>query len=413
MVIQFPALSVPSDRSSTQVGEPKMVGEKIAIIEDESIVALSLRSRLEAANYAVTGIADSAHSALSLVANTAPDLVLMDVRLKGDQTGIEVAQTIHDRWKIPVIFLTGYSDPDTLHSAHQTELFGYLIKPIEPLELYSAIKIALQKYYHQQHLEQLVQQRTQELAVVNARLQQEITERQRSEAEVTQALDDLRELKSRFITTASHEFRTPLSIVLTSAELLERLGADCPEDRRSRYFQKIREAVQSMTTILTNALTLRRMGTDEIAVQPDSFDLHRFCLSVVSDLQSNDRIQFRFLEDSSRVRLDPELLNLILNHLLSNALKFSKQAINLEIRRGVDRILLTVSDSGLGIPTEEMPLVFEPFHRAKNVDTIPGGGLGLAIVKQCVELQGGTIAIQSELGQGTIVRVELPIETKS
>lgn len=390
-----------------------MVSEKIAIIEDESIVALSLQLRLEAANYAVTGIADSAHSALSLVANTTPDLVLVDVGLKGDQTGIEVAKTIHDRWKIPVIFLTGYSDAKTVHSAHQTDLFGYLIKPIEPIELYSAIEIALQKYHHQQQLEQLVQQRTQELAVVNAHLQHEIAERQRSEAEVTQALDELHELKSRFITTASHEFRTPLSIVLTSAELLERLGADCPEERRSRYFQKIREAVRSMTTILTNALTLRKMGTDEIAVQPDSFDLHRFCLSVVSDLQHNDRIQFRFLGDRSQVNLDPELLSLILNHLLGNALKFSKQAIDLEMQSGDDRIFLTVSDRGLGIPTEEMALIFEPFHRARNVDTISGGGLGLAIVKQCVELQGGTIGIQSELGQGTIVRVELPSAAKS
>ncbi len=388
-----------------------MVGEKIAIIEDEGIVALSLQSRLEAANYAVTGIADSAHSALTLVANTTPDLVLMDVRLKGEQTGIEIAQTIHDRWKIPIIFLTGYADPDTIHSAQQTDLFGYLIKPIEPTELYSTIKIALQKHQHQQHLEQLVKERTNELALVNARLQHEIAERQRSKAEINQALDELRELKSRFITTASHEFRTPLSIVLTSAELLERLGADCPEERRSRYFQKIREAVRSMTTILTNALTLRKMGTDPLELQPNTFDLHRFCVSVLSDLQSNDRVQFRFVGDSSQVKLDPELLSLILNHLLGNALKFSKQAIELEIRCDVDRILLTVSDQGLGIPAEDFAMLFEPFHRARNVDTIPGGGLGLAIVKQCVELQGGTIAIQSELGQGTIVRVELPTQS--
>lgn len=413
MVTPFPILSASPTGLSTQVGESSMVGEKIAIVEDEGIVALSLQLRLEAANYSVTGIADSAHSALSLVANTTPDLVLMDVGLRGEQNGIEIAHTIRDRWKIPVIFLTGYSDPEIIHSAQQTDLFGYLIKPIDPIALQNAIQIALQKHHHQQHLEQQVKQHSQDLAVIHARLQHEIAERQRTEAQINQALQELHELKSRFITTASHEFRTPLSIILTSTELLERLGVDCPEDRRSRYFQKIRDAVRSMTTILTNALTLRRMGTDEITPQPDSFDLHRFCASLISDLQQHDRIRFRFLGDDQQVSLDPELLSLIVNHLVGNALKFSKQPIDLEVRSDHQRILITVCDRGLGIPAEDLPMIFDPFHRAQNVDTIPGGGLGLSIVKQSVELQNGTLSIKSELGQGTIARVELPIKAKS
>lgn len=388
-----------------------MAGEKIAIVEDEGVVALGLQSRLEAANYSVTGIADSAPSALSLVANTTPDLVLIDVGLKGEQNGIEVAHTIRDRWKIPIIFLTGYSDPEMMRSAQQTDLFGYLIKPINPIELHSTIQIALQKHQYQQDLEQQVKQQTQELEIIYARLQQEITERQRTEARIAQALEELRELKSRFITTASHEFRTPLSIILTSTELLERLGADCPEDRRSRYFQKIRDAVRSMTKILTNALTLQKIDADEIVPQPNSFDLQRFCTSLVFDLHQSDRIQFRFVGDSPQVNLDPELLSLIVNHLVGNALKFSQQSIDLEVYADQRRILITVSDRGLGIPAADLSMIFEPFHRAKNVDTISGGGLGLSIVKQCVDLQNGLISIKSELGQGTIVWVELPIES--
>jgi len=390
-----------------------MVGGRIAIIEDERIVALNLQSRLEAANYAVTGIADSAPSALSLVSDTTPDLVLMDIRLKGEQTGIEIAQMIHAHWKIPIIFLTGYADPETFHSAQQTDLFGFLLKPINPTELHNTIKIALKKHRYQRHLEQLIEERTQQLAIINTRLQYEIEERQRSETKFIEALDELRDLKSRFITTASHEFRTPLSIVLTSAELLERLGATCPEERRSRYCRKIRAAVQSMTTILTNALTLRKMEAGAIVLQPDSFDLQRFCLSLLSDLPSNNRIQFQFLGDCSQVELDPELLSLSLHHLLDNALKFSQQEIDLEVHHCVDRILIKVSDLGLGIPAEETAMIFEPFYRARNVDTISGSGLGLAIVKQCVELQGGTITIHSQLEQGTIVRVELPIAAES
>jgi signal transduction histidine kinase len=385
-----------------------MVGEKIAIIEDEGIVALNLRSRLEAANYSVTGIADSEKSALSLVANTTPDLVLMDVRLKGHQTGIEIARTIHDRWKIPVVFLTGYSDPDTIHSAQKADPFGFLAKPINPTELYSTIAIALQRHQDQQHLEQLIQERTCELALANARLQLEMEERQKSTDEVTQALDELKELKSRFITTASHEFRTPLSIVLTSAELLERLGAECSEERRSRYFQKIRDAVRSMTTILTNALTLRRTDVESLELQPNAFDLQRFCISLLSDIQG--KIDLHYVGNCTQVILDPELLTLILQNLLSNAFKFSSahDPIHLEVQCLQNYVSLTVIDHGIGIPELDLPLIFEPFHRAKNVDTIAGGGLGLSIVKQCVELQGGTITIKSDLGKGTIVQVKLP-----
>lgn len=388
-----------------------MVGEKIAIVEDEAIVALSLRSRLEAANYAVTGIADCASSALALVTDTTPDLVLLDIKLKGDQTGIDIAQAIYDRWQIPVIFLTGYPDLAILHSAETSDLFGYLVKPVDPIALYGAIKIALQKYQYQQRLEKVIQERTTQLEIMSLRLQQETAKSQRLETEIPQALDELHDLKSRLVSTVSHELRTPLAIVLTSAELLERLGADCSSERRSGYFQKIRDAIQAMTTILTNTLTLGKMNAATLKVQSDPFNLHQLCLEVVSAVEPHYRIQFRFFGEP-QVSLDAELFRLILTHLLSNALKFSEEDIDLEVRCSEGRVILTVSDRGLGIPPEEMALVFEPFHRAKNVGTIAGGGLGLAIVKQCVELHGGTITAQSELMEGTIVRIELPIDAK-
>lgn len=387
-----------------------MTGKKIAIVEDEALVALNLRSRLEAENYAVTGIADSAYSALSLVANTTPDLVLLDIQLKGDQTGIEVAQTIHDRWRIPVIFITGYPDTATLHLVEATDLFGYLVKPVDSTALFGAVKIALQKYQYQQHLEQLVQERTNELELLNLRLQQEATKCQRLETEIPQALDELNELRSRFIATVSHELRTPLAIVLTSAELIERLGADCTSERRSRYFQKIRDAIQAMITILTNALTLRKANAAMLKEQSNVnvFDLHQLCLEILATIEPSDRIQFQFFGEDSRVNLDPELFRLIVIHLLNNALKFSEADIGLEVQCNLDHVILTVHDRGLGIPPEDISLIFEPFHRAKNVTTIAGGGLGLAIVKQCVELHGGTISAESELMRGTTVRIELP-----
>jgi signal transduction histidine kinase len=399
-----------------------MVGEKIVIVEDEAIVALSLRSHLEAARYQVTGIADSARSALSMIADTQPDLVLVDVRLKGQQTGIEVAKEIRDRWQIPVVFLTGYSDYATLDSAHDTEPYGFLLKPFETSELYSAITIALQRNQTQKQLEQLVQERTEALAFTSERLKTEMLERQRAEADALQALEkerELYELKSRFITTTSHEFRTPLSIVLTSAELLERFGEQCTEERRSRYLEKIRDAVHSMTTILTDLTTLGKAESGILACHPISMDLQQFCIQLLSDLQmataNQPFVQFSFAGQRTDVRLDPELLTLMLHHLLSNALKYSPSgsAVLLDVecleQDGASIAEFRVCDAGLGIPPADLPRVFEPFHRATNVEMIPGTGLGLSIVYDCVTLHHGEIHLDSQLGKGTTVTVRLPI----
>lgn len=400
-----------------------MVGERIVIVEDEKIVAWTLQSRLEAFRFVVVGVADSGKAALTLVAETQPDLVLMDVGLSGNQNGIEVAQEIRDRWNIPIVFLTGHSDMETLRSVQDVEPYGYLLKPFESAELYCAIEIALNRHQSQQQLEQLVQKRTEELAAMNERLSIEVTERRRAEAETLQALEkerELSDLKSRFITTASHEFRTPLSIVLTSAELIERLGNDCPEERRSRYLQKIRDAVRSMTTILTDMLTLGKADSGTLRFQPTTFDLQRFCVSLLSDLElgveSRPRVKFHYLGDCIEAQLDPELLSLILNHLLSNAIKYSPNGSDVLLRVAcqtrVDRAFATfeVQDQGIGIPEEDLPRIFEPFHRSKNVDTIPGTGLGLTIVQECTELHGGTVQVESEFGRGTIVRVQLPMD---
>lgn len=407
-----------------------MVGERIVIVEDESVVALNIRLRLETAQYQVEGIADSAKAALSLIEKTLPDLVLMDIRLKGNQSGIEIAKTVRDRWNIPVIYLTGSTDVSMLESAKQSHPYGYLIKPFEPTELYSAIDIAIEQHRTRQYLhavneelELRVRERTEALERMNERLKREVAERQRAEAEALQALAkerELNDLRSRFITTTSHEFRTPLSIVLTSAELLERFGNTCPPERQERYFQKIREAVQSMSTILTDMLTLGQANAGTLEYKPTRFDLKKFCHSILSDLHldqaSQPSVELEYKGDRTEVFLDPELLGLILNNLLSNAIKYSpnRDRIWLKIECPAEgtvplSVVLQVQDKGIGIPSEDLPHLFEFFHRAKNVDTISGTGLGLSIVQECVSLQGGQLRIESQLGEGTTVTVQLPI----
>jgi signal transduction histidine kinase len=423
-----------------------MTGEKVLIVEDESVVALNIHLRLEGAHYAVAGIADSADMAMQLTAQTAPDLILMDIRLKGELDGIQTAQLIQEHYDIPVVYLTAYTDPDTLQQAKATLPYGYILKPFETADLCTAIELALHKHQADQkvrqaearlqhlndQLEQRVQQRTAELEIANQRLQLEIGERQQAEAAARRSLaqeQELNDLKSRFITTASHEFRTPLSIILTSAELLECFGADCPIEKRNRYVQKIRDAVQGLTTILSDMLTLGKAESGTLEFKPVPLDLAAFCQELVEDLQlatnRQPAIQLQLTGSCNALTLDSNLLMLTLMNLLSNAIKYSPPNGNISLTvecprlhmtkksaqaKSTDRVIIFhVKDEGIGIPAEDLPHLFESFHRAKNVETIGGTGLGLAIVQRCVELHGGTIAVNSQVDQGTIVTVTLPV----
>ncbi len=407
-----------------------MTGKKILIVEDESIVALNIQMRLEAADYHVAGVADSHQTALALVRATSPDLILLDIRLKDNQSGVKVAQEIRAQFDVPVVYLTAYNDCDTLQQAQQTSPYGYILKPFDSIELYNTIAMALDHHQTQSHLQRLnkalesrVHQCMADLEQAHRQLQTEVTERQRAQAEALRALakeQEFSDLKSRFITTTSHEFRTPLAIVMTSAELLERMGSQCSEERRVTYLQKIRQAVRSMTTILTDMLTLGKVNSGALDFHPARLNLHQFCSDLLTDLglglESSPSVRWQFASTcESEVDLDAQLLTLILTNLLSNAVKFSHRgsSIDLDVQcPAADDpgfVRFQVQDHGIGIPVEDFPHLFESFHRATNVDTIPGTGLGLAIVRQCVDLHKGQITIQSQVNQGTIVIVKLPI----
>ncbi len=404
-----------------------MTGEKILIVEDESVVALNIQMRLEAAHYQVAGVADSHQTALALLKQTSPDLVLLDIRLKNNQSGVWVAQKIREHCDVPIIYLTAYADSATLQQAFQTAPYGYILKPFDVTDLYSTIALALKHHQAQSRLqsrngelESQVQQCTQELEQATQQLRQEAAERQRTESAALEREQEFSDLKSRFITTTSHEFRTPLAIVMTSAELVERMGDQCSQERRVGYLQKIRQAVRSMTTILTDLLTLGKVNSGTLEFHPIQLNFPKFCANLLIDMNlgadSSPALQWEIVSDDNvEVMLDPNLLTLTLTNLLSNAVKFSPRGSSIQLKvqcPALDDpgfVMFQLQDYGIGIPVEDFPHLFESFHRAANVDTIPGIGLGLAIVRQCVDLHRGQITIQSEVKQGTIVVVKLPI----
>ncbi|WP_421657989.1 PAS domain-containing sensor histidine kinase [Leptothermofonsia sp. ETS-13] len=243
----------------------------------------------------------------------------------------------------------------------------------------------------------------------------DISDRKRAEAEIVKALEkekELNELKSRFVSMISHEFRTPLTTIQSATELLEYYEWSQAEKRER--FQQIHIAVQHMTQLLEDVLLIGRVEAGKLGFNPSLIDLTAFCRQLVAETQlTTDHkycITFNSQEQAQNTWIDQKLLRQILTNLLSNAIKYSPNGGNIELglNYGTNIIQLWVKDEGIGIPPEAREHVFEAFFRAKNVSTIQGTGLGLAIVKKCVELHKGTIRLESEVGAGTTFIITLP-----
>jgi PAS domain S-box-containing protein len=236
--------------------------------------------------------------------------------------------------------------------------------------------------------------------------------------DVSRALEkerELGELKSRFISMASHEFRTPLATILSSAELLEHYGHQWAEDRKLDHLRRIESATKNMTLLLDDVLLVGKAEAGKLEFAPAPLDLERFCRDMAEELQLGAGAQHVLTlavhGDGTRACMDEKLLRHILGNLLLNAIKYSPpgSTVRFELTCQAGQAGFVIQDAGLGIPPADLARMFEPFHRAGNVKGIPGTGLGLAIVKRSVDLHGGTISVTSALNQGTTIEVTLPL----
>jgi PAS domain S-box-containing protein len=245
----------------------------------------------------------------------------------------------------------------------------------------------------------------------------DISDRKRAEAETQRALArerEINELKSRFVYMVSHEFRNPLNIISGFVRLLERQGNRLEPERQADFYQRIKSAIDRMTTLLDDVLLIGETETNRLSFQPAPLEVISFCQSLVEDLKiANDEVEIGFIYtvESLNANLDSALLRNILGNLLSNAIKYSSAGSPVQLYLSCEADVLTfkVQDTGIGIPPEAQTRLFDAFYRANNVDSRAGTGLGLAIVKQSVDLHGGTISIESEVNVGTTFIVTLPV----
>lgn len=360
----------------------------------------------------------------SLIENALDIIMILD--LAGNLT--YVSPSVEKVLGYPVLALVGENILDLIHPDDRDATHARFANPHHNPELSKSIAVADGKPFEFRHRHQdgswcileaigqpFIDSTATRRVMVNAR---DITERKRLE-EIRIALErekELNTLKTRFFSMASHEFRTPLSTALAAAQVLENSQVEWDNTaKRLRNLHRIQNSVRNMVQLLDDILTINRAETGKLAFNPEPLDLEEFCHHFVEELRLNNETKHNIAFTCSGIKmpisLDEKLIRSIVANLLSNAIKYSAPGaeIVLALNFQPDFISIEVRDRGIGIANCDLKQLFEPFHRGKNVSTMPGTGLGLVVVKKCVDLHQGSIEILSELGVGTTCLVTLPI----
>lgn len=249
----------------------------------------------------------------------------------------------------------------------------------------------------------------------------DITQRKRAEEDLLKTLErekELSQLKSNFVSMVSHEFRTPLGIIQSSAGLLRDFYQRMEPGEREEQLDSITRNTRRMAGMMEEVLVLSRLDAGKLDFQPAALDLESFCRRVVDEvLSATNRqclIELSFKSTRGEAQADERLLGHIFTNLLSNAVKYSEPGatVHFAVEREGHNVVCVVKDSGIGIPEEDQQQLFKAFHRGGNVGSRPGTGLGLLLVRRCAELHGGKVQLKSKLGEGTTVTVRLPIFSK-
>ncbi len=246
----------------------------------------------------------------------------------------------------------------------------------------------------------------------------DISERKQAEAELLRALareKELSALKSNFVSMVSHEFRTPLGIIMSSAEILGDYLEQLESDERQHHLRSIARNTKRMSELMEEVLVLGRLDAGKMDFVPAPLDFAGLCGKLVEEVMSaTDRVCEVRLAGSrlpAEASGDERLLRHIFLNLLTNAVKYSEpgRTVEFDVRREGRDAVCSIKDHGIGIAGADLPALFNAFHRGRNVGQRPGTGLGLVIVKRCIELHGGAIAVASKLGEGTTMTVRLPV----
>ena len=309
---------------------------------------------------------------------------------------------------IPFIVITGTVSEEVIAEVMREGAADYLLKD-RPARLGQSILHALE----QKRLRDDKRKAHEALRHYNAELEATIQART---AELERALKkerELNELKARFVSMISHEFRTPLAVIQGSSDLLGSYQDQLTAERKQAHLEKIQHQVKHLTHLLDEILTISRSQSVGLQLQPERVDLEAFVAGMVRETESlvaDHTLEFTVVGAARPVIIDPNLMKQAIGNLLSNAAKYSPELsrITLTLVYEPEQVQIRVQDEGIGIPEEDLEDLFDLFHRGRNAAHIPGTGVGLAIVKQVIEAHGGTVEVETTLQQGSTFTLVLP-----
>ena len=309
---------------------------------------------------------------------------------------------------IPFIVITGTVSEEVIAEVMREGAADYLLKD-RPARLGQSILHALE----QKRLRDDKRKAHEALRHYNAELEATIQART---AELERALKkerELNELKARFVSMISHEFRTPLAVIQGSSDLLGSYQDQLTAERKQAHLEKIQHQVKHLTHLLDEILTISRSQSVGLQLQPERVDLEAFVAGMVRETESlvaDHTLEFTVVGAARPVIIDPNLMKQAIGNLLSNAAKYSPELsrITLTLVYEPEQVQIRVQDEGIGIPEEDLEDLFDLFHRGRNAAHNPGTGVGLAIVKQVIEAHGGTVEVETTLQQGSTFTLVLP-----
>lgn len=367
---------------------------KILVIEDEAILRREVVEWLKLEGYEAAGAADGAEG-VEQAFRLMPDLIVCDITmpiLDGYGVLLEL-RSYPSTATIPFIFVTARAAHDDVRYGMELGADDYITKPFSRLDFLKAVETRLQRK-----------------AIREIQHQEEVQQWQRAfEQEHEQRL-----LKAKLVAMFSHDFRNPLSSILSSNGLLRDYTDRMDEDRRRLHFNRIEASVLQLIQMLDDMLVVSQMETGSLEFTPEPLNITEFMKKIVDEFQIIHAETHQIIFESrvnQKIPGDSRLLRQISANLISNAIKYSPQESEVRIsldKPDVQQIVLTVHDNGVGIPEKDQSRLFQAFQRGSNVGDVLGTGLGLAIVKQAVDAHGGNIQLYSTVNQGTTVTVTLP-----
>ncbi|MHA8086596.1 PAS domain-containing sensor histidine kinase [Aquirufa sp. Wall-65K1] len=275
-------------------------------------------------------------------------------------------------------------------------------------------KVEMELILKNQEINQLNETLEEEVKARTQALQNTLEQLEANTIELENSLQkekELGDLKTRFVSMASHEFRTPLTSILSSATLLEKYQKAEEQEKREQHIRRIKASVNHLTMILEEFLSVGKLESGHVEIHASTIELEPLFLEIKSDLisykKNNQKIILDFNASETWVS-DESVLRKILLNALSNALKFSNENVDLIVREENDLLKITISDKGIGISDEDKKHLFQRFFRGSNATVIPGTGLGLHLIDRYLELINGRMTLESELNRGTQLHIEIP-----